>query len=377
MMFLLILILLLFSSCASHYASALSDYRSQRFDSAEAKLKSADLPYTSAKEAALFCLNRAMVRFCKQDLQGSLCDFHHAIDAIDYYSQFSAPEMAAQILLEDDIGAYRPPPFEAVLARFYYALALLQNGEEDNAAAVLSYLENHDLSSDLTAYLLALLLERRGDKSNAAILYKRAGADPFFSEAGGTLLVFCHRGSAPHKISVIAPASVVSAAAIELAFKEMGIKPASSSLVGIAVPELVDAKTPPLPKIGIDPRFEVFRLSYDVELAARSQLKQDFPSIALRSALRQIMRRSAVAAARKKHQGLVDFSMAVANIMTKADTRSWQTLPARIDLVRIDLPPGLHTVEIDGKKISLSMERKKLQTVHLFCLKPNQTKLLE
>jgi hypothetical protein len=36
-------------------------------------------------------------------------------------------------------------------------------------------------------------------------------------------------------------------------------------------------------------------------------------------------------------------SMAAAD---KPDTRSWATLPARIAVVRAELPPGKHTVEV-------------------------------
>jgi len=330
----LLIFLILFAGCLPRYSDAVADFRGQRFDAAEEKLRKADLPYTSSKDAVLFTLNRAMVRFVKGDIDASLRDFQTALDAIDYYSQFSAPELAAKTLLEDSVGAYRCPPFEIALARFYYALALLQKGDEDNAAAVLYYLENHDQATTLTSYLLALLLDRRGDASNAAILYKRAGA-----ERGARALCIRHIGAAPYKISVMAPASIVSAAALEVILDQFKVRPALSTLTGVPVPQLQGIDVP----VQTGPCL----LQYDIGKAAEEQLDKDLPDIAVRAAARILLRRAAVASAKERHQPFADLGMLFANILTTADTRSWETLPSRIEIVEIDPPAAAKSLYIE------------------------------
>ncbi len=94
------------------------------------------------------------------------------------------------------LGAYAGEDFEQVLARVYFALALIQAGDYGNAYAILRQAEELQQGlrerydrccatsdfhlPDLTfaKYLFALLLEKQGDKSNACLLYQQSGALP-------------------------------------------------------------------------------------------------------------------------------------------------------------------------------------------------------
>jgi hypothetical protein len=50
----------------------------------------------------------------------------------------------------------------------------------------------------------------------------------------------------------------------------------------------------------------------------------------------------------KKEGGLAGFMMTVTNMVTEhADTRSWTTLPQEIDVARLLLPEGQHTIHIE------------------------------
>jgi hypothetical protein len=139
----LCLLCLLFSCSAHYYSDAAAQLREGRFEEAEKSLAKADLPYSRCNESPLLLLSRGMVYFQTGKFSQSSHDFEKALDAIDYYKQKSSAEIAGQIALQDDWGAYVPPLFEETLARFYQALALLHQGEEDNAAASVYYLENH------------------------------------------------------------------------------------------------------------------------------------------------------------------------------------------------------------------------------------------
>ena len=95
-------------------------------------------------------------------------------------------------VLQDEQGAYQAEDFEQVLARVYFALALLHQGDESNAYAVLRQAEEyqqyrrevytkipftrhyHLADNGLSKYLFATLLKKRGDPSNAQVLYSQA-----------------------------------------------------------------------------------------------------------------------------------------------------------------------------------------------------------
>ena len=66
---------------------------------------------------------------------------------------------------------------------------------------------------------------------------------------------------------------------------------------------------------------------------------------------------------------LVNLAFTIANTATEvADTRNWQTLPAGIELLRVSLPPGKQTIQLEGKgrtpfSKNLEIEIKKGQTM--------------
>ena len=354
----LCLLLLLFSCSAPYYQDAAAQLREGRFVEAEKNLSKVD---TDSNEAALILLSRAMVYFQSGQLNKSTRDFEKALDVIDYYKQSSLPEIAGQTLIQDSIAAYVPPPFEESLARFYQALAFLHQGQEDNAAATVYYLESHSGQNPLTTYLLATLFQRRGDISNARVLYSRLKLD---APAGNVLLVH-HRGMAPQKRTEIAKSSMVSAAILETILQIKDVKPALSTLTGIPIPALVN-KVRPTSILKIDHHSQSPTISYDIAKAAEAQLDQDMPWTAARSAARLLIRRGLVASTKENYQPLMDIAMLISNLATQADTRSWTLLPSCIDLYHLNLDPGPHQVQIGKQKVAINIKPKGLTIIEIF-----------
>lgn len=68
--------------------------------------------------------------------------------------------------------------------------------------------------------------------------------------------------------------------------------------------------------------------------------------------------------------GLVNLGLTIANTATEvADTRNWQTLPESIDVLRINLPEGKHSLQFEGK----SKDGKTFQQTLEIEIKPGQT----
>lgn len=360
----LCLFFLFFSCSAPYYRDAALQLRNGRFEEAEKNLAQADLHYTQTHEAALFLLSRAMVYFQTGQHGKSCSDFEKAFDAIDYYQQESAVEIAGQTLFQDDIGAYVPPVFEHSLARFYQALSFLHQGQEENAAATVHYLENHLSPADqnpLTSYLLAALFQRRGDASNAKILCSRLQVQP----PEGNVLLIHHRGAAPQKKSHMAPSSIVSAFLLEQMLQTAHVRPSLSTLTGVPVPVLVNT-TRPTGTLRIDHQLRQPTLIYDVAHAAETHLEKEMPWTAARAAARILLRRGVVASTKKDYQPLVDIAMLISNAATQADIRSWAMLPSCIDLYHLDLEPGEHQVQVGRQCHTIKIQPKGLTLVEIF-----------
>ncbi len=332
-----------------------------RFEEAEKNLSKADQHYTASNEASLLLLARAMVYFQSGQLDKSSQDFEKALDAIDYYKQTSLPEITGQTLIQDDIAAYVPPPFEESLARFYLALVFLHQRQEDNAAATIYYLENYSQQNPLTTYLLATLFQRRGDASNARVLYSRLQMEP----PKGNILLVHHRGVAPQKRTEMAKTSIVSAAILETILQIKDVKPALSTLTGIPIPVLFNTVRPPS-ILKVDHHSQSPIISYDIAKAARAHLDQEMPWTAARAAARLLIRRGLVAATKKDYQPLMDIAMLISNIATQADTRSWTMLPSCIDLYHLNLEPGQHQVQVGKQTVTFTVKPKDLTIVEIF-----------
>lgn len=373
--------------------------------------------YRKSVDAVWLLLDRANIRFSVGDTKKAAEDYLLAIEAMDYYNQSLASELLGKVLFQDELGAYPGEDFEQILARIYFALALLDIGDTSNAYALLRSAEEWQqkkrseyASSPITEtykiidnpfgkYLFAVLLEKQGDSSNASILYQQANhlvsADPSLFPCTGkedaTVLVICHNGNAPHKISTITDASVASTMALEVFLNTTCVDQFSlSSLGGIPTPALAySLHTRPMSVCAtIDGLKKPLGLWYSVADTAEEQLKQKMPLIVARGVARYLIRRSAVNYAHEKDQSLgavVDIAMLIANANTRVDTRSWSTLPEEIDLTRFDLAPGEHDLEIrvdphvSNVRVyhyKIQLKPRQLCVIHVFTIDPEGTRII-
>ena len=133
----LIVILASLASCAPRVSdrSITIDYKHGHFHEAEYALTERmeeEMPggdFKKSGDAVWLLLDRAMVRFVNGDTSQSIADFKQGLEAIDFYNQELFVETVAQILGQDSNAAYCGEDFEQALARLYFALALLHQGE--------------------------------------------------------------------------------------------------------------------------------------------------------------------------------------------------------------------------------------------------------
>ena len=179
--------------------------------------------------------------------------------------------------------------------------------------------------------------------------YRRAFGEPGGpiaprSELGEVVLIF-HNG--------LAPGLREQSATV--------LDPSSGHFVRIALPTLMPRALPvagvALTAGGIR---EASQVVEDVEALAQRSLAARLPGMTARLLARQVVKRQvsrqASLAANKQGNsageqlgaGLVALGVELTNLFTeRADTRSWATLPANIQLVRLPLPPGRYVLQID------------------------------
>lgn len=366
--------------------------------------------YTQSNDAVWVLLDRATTRFAMGKIDEAIDDYRAALEGLDYYSQDLPVEQLNKILLQDQLGAYQADDFEQVLARVYLSLALLNQGDMSNTFAILRQAEEyqqkkrifyaqslltHDyqlIDNPLSKYLFAVLLEKYGDFSNADILYRESGRGKTEAESRkpgqATILLVCHNGKAPYKISGTCDASVASALALEIILGSSCHRdPAISSLTGIPVPKLCywPCAFGSLVRASLDGNTsQPLQPFYDIGCAAEQQLDQKMPVIVARGVARFALRRTTVGYMQEQDPALgflTDMVMLAANASTKADTRSWTTLPLTLDIARFDTSPGEHSlnISVDGtlnKTFRLSLKSDDLCVINIFNLHPGITQIL-
>lgn len=138
-------------------------------------------------------------------------------------------------------------------------------------------------------------------------------------------------------------------------------EPVTASIVRIALPSY-ESRTNNVvaARISVIDKQATTALMEDIDAIAKKNLDSHMPAIIGRSVARMVMKAAANKTARHaatKNKNNNDDAMVgvlgalafqVATVTTeRADTRSWLTLPANIQLARMSLPPGSYSVKVE------------------------------
>ncbi|MEK9134044.1 MAG: hypothetical protein AAB333_04205 [Pseudomonadota bacterium] len=392
---------LLFSGCASYsdsFSVIESDMAAQRFGAALETLERQRHPQ---RDRLLTLLNKAMLERMNGDYAASNRTFEAAKARMEELRGLSLREQGQSLLINDATRSYAGEEFEQVLVHLYMALNYLQLGERIDARVEALQVderlreitqrlpENRYTEDALARYLTGMIYEELGERSDAMIAYRKAyeayrrygqnysvavpeslkhdllrlsqqmgltgemqqyrkefrierwmSADELAEQ--GELIFLLHNGLAPirREHAVTVP------------------DPASGHFVRIAVPYYETRPTPVdgarVTAGGTSASAEV---AEDIRAIALKDLETKMPAITARALARAVLKAQMAKAARENarqqnqnNAGAAVAAMAVeiAGLVTeRADTRSWLTLPARIHLARLPLPPGTYTVKVD------------------------------
>ncbi|HEY6093353.1 MAG TPA: hypothetical protein VIU93_00230 [Gallionellaceae bacterium] len=396
---------LILTGCATYSSSFKvieGNLAAQQYDQA---LQALEKQPPSKTDLALYALNKGMILRMKRDFAGSNQALEQAKAEMERLYAASVSENALSFIINDATVSYGGDDFEQVLVHLYMALNYLELGDKD-AARVESLqvdLKLREIGEKIAGskytedafslYLSGLIYEDEGEWSDALISYRQAYEaykkyQQDYSLAVPTMLKYdllrlTKRQGLPQELARykkefgldLSQMPANQAGQGELIFvlsnglvpikREKALNsldPASGTLVRIALPSYESRSNDVVAmRISVGEQQAMSELMENVDGIARASLDSRMPAIMARSIARAVVK----AAASKKAQQVArngnnrnnDSSMVgllgavavqvAAYATERADTRSWLTLPANIQLARLSLPPGSYTVKAE------------------------------
>lgn len=402
---------LVLSGCATYsdsFSVIEGNLATQQYDAA---LKNIEKQSRDRTDRVLYLLNKGMVLRMKRDFAGSNQALEAAKGEMERLYAASVSEHAMSFLINDATVSYGGEDYEQVLVHLYMALNYLELGQPDEARVealqvdiklreISEHVPGNKFTQDaFSLYLTGMIYEGLGEWSDAMISYRsayeaykkyqadygmpmpdtlkhdllrlatheglKAEAAKYRKEFGitlapeegnshdaGELVYILNNGLAPIKREksgtfLAPPPSAVTGGAI-----------APPVYVTIALPYYESRKNNVASaRITADGKQASTEMVENIDAIARSSLDSHMAAIIARSIARAVIKAKLQESVDRAGQNKNDDSGAallgsifvrVASVVTeRADTRSWLTLPADIQMARLSLPPGQYTIKVE------------------------------
>jgi hypothetical protein len=348
-------------------------------------------------EHALLLLDRATLQQSLAQLTNSKRDYEAADKAIDMLDlSHGASDEIGRRVFSDSAGRYVAPPHEKLLVNVLNLVNYLETGDLSGArvearrmSVMARYLKDRDprerrpsAALGLGSLLAGFTYEKSGDDEEARRYYTDANAvgwrahtaAPERSETGdadegasasasedGELLVVVGWGRVPHRVAEHVPiGQALTRASSDLA---PGDRDAASRLAAQGLVTWVNYPTlaperalAEVPTILVDGQAVRLDATLDVEAEVRAEWRRiegDVMAAAITRTVARVLVGKAIEGVANtsdkkevKAVGLLLslFAQAAMTVADVPDTRSWETLPARVGVARVRLPPGAHRV---------------------------------
>lgn len=340
-----------------------------------AKTEMERLYAASVSENALsFIVNDATVSYAGDDYEQVLVHLFMALNYLELGQPSDARVEALQVDIKlREIGEkISGNKFtEDALSRYITGLIYEELGEWSDAMiayrkaydAYKKYQANYGVPvPDMLKHDLLRLARRQGLADEAAKYREEFGIEPQQEESSapeqeGELVFVLNNGLAPIKREKIVGASTTPQPVIVDSAPNKQITPALPVFVNIALPYYESRPGKALhARVTVSGKQAATQLMEDIDAIAKASLDSRMPAITARSIARAAskiaIQASVDRAGKNRDDPAVELLGAllvrVAAVATeRADTRSWLTLPANVQMARISIPPGSYTVTVD------------------------------
>jgi hypothetical protein len=393
-LFTLLATVLFCAGCATH-ADRLVGVRSAYFagDLALAQSKIDESIKGHSRDADVLQLDRATVLLGEGRAKEAEQALRKVRDDFDHLEQKDLAEGALSMLTDDQRLAYAGEDYEKVLVRVFLTLANLMSGGQDATAYAFQVTDKQERIVQAGAgpdgnnrkqayqrvaagaYLHAALREETQQNYDDAArsLERVCQWQPSFqfgkrdlervrtgrhsARGNGVLYVFGLVGRGPYKeerAEIVTQAALLVADRIVSAVGKRTIPP---TLAPVKVPVVVcPANEVQGVRVSLDGRAAGHTETVtDVGQLARQQCEALLPEVIGRAVARRVLKKAAVYGAKEAvggdKQGVASLAFDVAGVVWEAtesaDTRCWGLLPDKIQVLRVELPAGTHTLALE------------------------------
>lgn len=352
------------SNNAFAIAEAVSeDLYTRRLSTEAAALATNDTvrPYPGSRvERLLIHYYRALNYVYDNDVDDALVEARRGLRLIQYYEG------------EDDGYAYEAAAFIAYFAGMLFEWAGETNDAFTSYRAAEQYYSAYGDSGGVKAppdigRRLVLLARQLNFTEEAELYENRYGAPDPSEEGRGELVILYESGFGPHKeeANIVIPilkADTYDDESDREKHRRQADEYAASIYAGVDI-DYLDAELDYLLRIALPTLKETppaltaveasaagvqagSALAEDINEASERTYRSEMPGMLLRAILRGVVKHKAHGAAKRQGEG-AEIAMELFNFFSEnADTRSWQTLPALVSVLRMELPPGTHAVQL-------------------------------
>lgn len=354
-----------------------------------AKTEMSRLYAESVSENALsFIVNDATVSYAGDDYEQVLVHLYKALNYLELGQINEARVEALQVDIKlRELGEDIPDSkfTEDALSRYLTGMIYEELGEWSDAMiayrkayqAYLKYQANYATAiPDMLKHDLIRLATRQGLKKEAAEYRKTFDMPATRNEASapeqaGELVFVLNNGLAPVKRERIVGATGPAPSVVMATNTNRQGRQVAPVMVNIALPYYEERPAVvQKARISISGKQTETQLMENVDAIARASLDARMPAITTRSIARAVskvaIQRSVDRAGRNGNNDLAvellgSLFVRVAAIATeRADTRSWLTLPANVQLAKLSVPPGNYAVTVelldDGERVIATRE---------------------
>lgn len=407
-------VLLALPACSTYVMRQFDMHRNLAAGNPALALQALEVQTPAGRDRTLHDLNKGMLLRLTGDYAASNELLESAKQEMQRLSATSITENLTALAVNEATRSYAGQPYEQLLLHAYKALNYLALGQPGEARVEVlqadvkmrEWAADNDaegiLASAFMRYLGGIVFEINGEWGNALIDYRKAyeiyrgtGRPVPACLQKDLLRLTAHEGLTDEHRQLEAAferdgwqsVKALQQQAELIVFYHQGLvsemheqivfsySPDLSQSVQIAVPFYAwPASYFPQAYVQVDGTAVKTEMLENVDQLARDNLDARMPGITLRAVGRVVVKKKLAHEARQENQ-LAGFLADVVSLATeRADTRSWTTLPASIQVARLTLPPGEHTIHIAntgapglddaGYTVTLSPGDKKVLSVH-------------
>ncbi len=365
--------LLLLTSCASHNYTANDGHqlmaRRQYGEAAQVFLREAT---KSRSNELLYLLDASIAFFAERRYQDAIDTLLKAEKMAEIKDYTSLSEEGASLLTNDSVKSYKGEDFEKVLINVYLALSFGALGKLESAQVearkinLILYRMIHDgkrnyEESPFARYLSALIWEAAGEWNSAYVDYQYVQKlNPDYPGIGADLIYTAHQLKFQEdearwrtRYSAVNPRPRRRERAEIIIFFERGQGPIKVPRDGAhsTLPRFVARSTSEVgARVKINNRdWGPMRSALNIEEASIRYLEDRISKLIARKFLGAAVK-GAVAAGVGAKSDSADMGFLLFQVLMaadQADLRSWRSLPAEIQMLRIPVDAGRHFVVVD------------------------------